>query len=291
MRRVFIALLAAITCGLAVTSAFAQGSTVPSDRSSLTTFFCHRALTASQRVVSVTAGMRPLPGTERLSMRFELLGYSAGRLTAVRGGDLGTWITPHPITLGQRPQDVWIVRHPVTGVPVPALYHFRVMFRWTGADQRTLGTAERMSTSCWQPDMRPVLSVDSLVAQPLAGNAAQDTYTATIANDGLTAANLVQVVFTFAGAPSQSITVSRLRPQDQRQLVFTGPACTATGAPTVSVDPSHRISQRPGGDASVTATCPAQTSSGALTSTGAQTSSGEQTSTGEQTSSVARTGS
>src|SRR5205085_9750940 len=95
---------------------------------SLRSFVCRRALDPTQRVVSVTAVMGTLAGTERVQMRFRLLRRSAGTVAAVHGGDLGRWISPNPPTLGQHPKDVWIVRHPVTGVPVPGSYWFRVSF-------------------------------------------------------------------------------------------------------------------------------------------------------------------
>ncbi len=243
-------------------AALALAASAPSDRTSLTAFACRRALEPDRRTVSVTAVMRPVPGTQRLTMRFELFGVGGGRTTPVRGGDLGTWLAPNPPTLGQLPDDVWIVHHPVKGVPVPALYHFRVAFRWMGTGSRILATAVRVSDNCWQPDMRPQLEVESTSAEPVGNGSGQDAYTAQIANTGLTAAKAVQVVFTPVGGPTQSVTLPQLGPQEQRTVQFTGPACTAaSGAPTVAVDPNHKINQRPGGASSMTATCPTQTPS------------------------------
>lgn len=262
MRRLFCAFLAATIVGLAITTALALGSTVPNDRATLTSAACRRALDASRRMVSITSVMRPLPGTARMGMRFQLFGLNAGQVVTVHGGDLGTWLTPHPPTLGQLPNDVWIVHHPVSGVPVPGLYHFRVSFRWIGSDGQTLGTTVRTAPNCWQPDMRPELNVDSLTVQPVSGNPAEDTYSAEVSNMGMTTANAVEVQFTPVSGTAQLVTVPRLLPHEQNVVVFTGFACSAaTGAPTVAIDPQHRISQKPGGTASLTATCPAPTSS------------------------------
>jgi hypothetical protein len=116
-------------------------------------FICRRAFDPGQREVSVTAVMRPLPGTIRMRMRFELLRSQSGTSSFVRGGDLGIWISPQPLTLGERPADIWIVNHPVSGLPVPADYRFRVTFRWTGQGGRTIGRAVRLSERCRQLDL------------------------------------------------------------------------------------------------------------------------------------------
>ncbi len=269
MRRLLCAFLAATIAGLAFTAALALGSGVPSDRASLTSAACRRALTPNRRTVSITSVMRPLPGTVRLTMRFQLFGQNAGRVITVHGGDLGSWLAPQPPTLGQLPNDVWIVHHPVSGVPVPGVYHFRVSFRWIGSNQRTLGTTVRLGPDCTQPDMRPELNVDSVSVQPVSGNPAEDTYSAEVSNMGLTTADSVEVQLTPVGGSSQSVTVPQLLPREQRVVEFTGAACNAAlGGPTVAIDPEHRISQRPGGTASITATCPSGMSRSGLGSTG-----------------------
>ncbi len=274
MRRLLCAFLAAIIAGLAA-SALALASTVPSDRATLSSPACRRALDSSRRNVSITAVMRPLSGTGRLAMRFQLLGLDGGHVITVHGGDLGTWLAPHPATLGQLPNDVWIVHHPVSGVPVPGLYHFRVSFRWVGSAGQTLGTTVRVGPGCWQPDMRPELNVDSLAVQPVSGNPTEDTYSAQVSNMGLTTANAVEVQFTPVGGPAQTFTVPQLTPHEQRVVVFTGPACNAaSGPPTVVIDPEHRISQRSGGTASMTATCPSSTSSSSSAGASGTTAAG-----------------
>lgn len=253
-----------VAAGSTLTTELAQGSSPisGSSRASLTTFVCHRALNPSKRLVSITAVMRPVSGTVRLNMRFQLLGNDLGRVVAVRGGDLGSWITPSPITLGQNPNDVWILRHPVTGIAVPAVYHFRVSFRWTGSDNRTIFSTVRLSPNCWQPDMRPDLVVESIDVQPVAGNSSEDRYVALIENSGLTEARNVEVLFAGGGAGTdQTATIPRLRAHALHREAFIGPACTSSYAPTVTVDPDHDINDLDPSDNSLMATCPAQSSS------------------------------
>ncbi len=262
MRRLVLAGGIVLAAGFSVIAQLALGATAstPAEHAYLETFVCHRALESSKRLVSVTAVMRPLSGTRRMGIRFQLLGKDAGRTTAVRGGDLGTWISPHPITLGQQPADVWIVRHPVTGVPVPGSYRFRVSFRWTGSDHRMIGETVHWSEACWQPDMRPDLLVSSIHVSPLIGNATEDRYVAVIANIGLTSARSVEVQFApGGGAADQTVTIPKLDAHAERHEVFLGPVCTAATDPTVIVDPQHHINDLDPADNSLTATCPAQT--------------------------------
>ena len=255
VRATAIAVAAATTAMAgATTASSAPGAGAPYLRA----LACHRALDPAQRLVSVTAVMPTIPGTQLLQMRFELDSRPpAGPETAVRAGDLGHWISPSPITLGQNPHDVWIVHHPVTGLSVPADYRFRVTFRWVGASGRTLQQVERESPGCWQPDLRPDPVVRSIDVQSIAGDATRDRYVAEIANDGLSPAVRLEVLFAPSGGSPQTTTIARLRPHTFTDVAFVGPACTAQSAPTVTLDPDDRIDVLERANGSLTATCPA----------------------------------
>jgi CARDB len=245
---------------LAAAPAAAQPTADPYLRS----FVCKPSLDPSQRTVSVTAVMPTMSGTQKLEMRFQLESFAAGQATAIHGGDLGHWITPHPLTLGQQPADVWIVRHPVTGLTVPAVYHFKVTFRWIGAAGQILGTATRIGPNCRQPDLRPDLLVQSITVQPTPSVANTDDYFAVIGNSGLTPATDVEVLFRPGGtAAPQSVTVARLRPHSTHTVEFTGPLCTAARPPTITVDPNDLIDVSSRASSSMTATCPASAAAGA----------------------------
>ena len=63
--------------------------------------------------------------------------------------DLGKWIHPtKPPTLGSHPRDRWTVKKPVVPLDPPAVYRFRVTFRWFGADRRILQTVVRLGKLC-----------------------------------------------------------------------------------------------------------------------------------------------
>jgi hypothetical protein len=133
-------------------SAGAAAADTAAPRAALTQFVCHRAKNQALRSVSVTGVMRPLTGTQRMALRFELLSKAPGQtaFSDISGPGLGTWLYPtDPATLGQRPGDVWRLNKPVINL-ASATYRFRVAFRWLGANGSVLGTTVRLSPRCEQ---------------------------------------------------------------------------------------------------------------------------------------------
>jgi hypothetical protein len=257
MRRLGFAAPVLIAAASMLAGEMAHAASVPPSPD-LRSFVCRPALKPLKRTVAVTAVMPTMAGTQRLQMRFQLQSRAAGLVVSIRGGDLGRWLSPTPITLGQRPGDVWIVSKPVTGVPVPASYRFKVTFRWIGAGGSILGEAVRFGPTCRQPDLRPDLQVRSIAVQPVSGDPSVDQYLAVIANAGLSAATEVDVLFQPGdGSQSQLVTIPNLRPGSAVTEAFTGPACTAATAPTITIDPSNKITQVTRANDSLTATCPA----------------------------------
>jgi hypothetical protein len=243
----------------------AAGSALPTtvalaadQHTSLKDFVCHPAVKPGRRVVGVTAVMRPMPDTEHLAIRWQLTGTRAGHVTRLRGGDLGKWISPHDPTLGQQPADVWVLKHPVTGVPVGYTYRFRVSFRWFGSGGNVIATSTRTSAPCLQPDMRPDLAVKSITVSPVGGDPSQNQYVVWIENTGLTAAGGFDVAFTpGAGAGStQTASFPQLGAHQSVSETFTGPACTSATSPTVTVDPDYAVPDANRANNSMTAGCP-----------------------------------
>ncbi len=256
MKRFLVAALAVLAASSASTADL--GASQP--RARLQRFVCQPALEPAARAVSVRAVMRPLPGTKKMLLRFDLRSKSPGAsYGAVSGGDLGTWIAPGDKTLGQRPRDVWILNKQVVDLPAPAAYRFRVSFRWTGAHERVLDTAVRDSPTCLQPELRPDLLVQSVDVQAIAGKPKWDRYVATIRNRGATAAGSFEVLFSPGGVlPVQARIVQGLRAHSSIQRTFVAPvsACTTMSAPTVTVDPNEQIDDQNRANNSLTAVCP-----------------------------------
>lgn len=280
----------AVACACAAGAELAHGATAPAASAPVTTpttatpadgsttsaraylkgFACHRSLAAGKRVVSVTAVMRHVPGTEGLKLRFQLLSsVPENGSDDVRGANLGSWISPDPSTLGQEPDDVWIVRHPVNGLAVPATYRFKVSFKWIGADHHAIHESTRLSASCYQPDMRPDLQIKSITVNPDLNRPADDRYVVQVANTGLTAARNLLVEFELTGATAAGPapqTIVSLYPHTTRTVKFTAAACTSATEPTVTINGNGAVDTLDPADSTLTVACPTQTSSTSQTS-------------------------
>jgi hypothetical protein len=255
----------ALVLGAVLACASVAGAAAAPARDKLTNFICQKALAPTSRQTSVTAVMRPLAGTLKMQMEIQLLSRtpSATSFSAVSipaQSKLDTWITA-PGTLGQRPGDVWKETAPVADLPAPASYRFEVDFRWVGADGKVLGTAQRLSSSCHELELRPQLAISSFTVHAEAGHPQLDRDVAVIANSGATAAKDFEVQFSD-GTKLVTDTVARIGAHASRTLTFDGPACAVATPPTLTVDPQHVVDEIVPGNIVATATCPAPTTTG-----------------------------
>jgi CARDB len=236
-------------------SVASAGAAAP-PRASLRGFICQHALDPAARAVSVKAVMRPVSGTKKMQLRFQLVSRSHGGVSMVSGGDLGTWITPGNPTLGQRRGDVWILNKQVVNLAAPATYRFRVSFRWIGAHGRVLGVGVKESKSYYQPELRPDLSVASILVQSVPNRPKLNRYVATIRNSGASAAGPFEILFTPGGSlPVQTKNLSGLGAHTKTQVSFLGPVCNGSAAPTVTVDPNDAVDDFNRANNAMTAAC------------------------------------
>jgi hypothetical protein len=252
-------LASALLCAASATAA-----TTSPPRDQLHSFVCQKALDPPERAVSIQAVMRPVAGTAKMQMRFQLMrqGASGGPFKMVRGRLLGSWISPQNSTLGQRPDDVWLLNHPVVDLSAPATYRFRVAFRWIGVQGQQLSTAVQTSANCYEPELRADLLVRSLTVNPSPSVSGDDVYTAVVANRGQTGAGPFQVVLADAGVAAQTDTITSLGPRSSTRAQFLAPACTAGASLTATVDPSHTIDEFNFANNVFTMACPAPATSG-----------------------------
>lgn len=233
----------------------------PPPRSSLQGFACQRALDPPNRSITMRAVMRPLNGTRKLSLKFELLEKlpgQAGWRTVTGAGDLGVWVSPSDPTLGQRAGDVWQLNKAVYDLAAPATYRFRVTFRWLGTHDKVLGTAVSGSADCAQPELRPDLLVKNVSVSSILGQSSRERYTATIVNRGATGTGPFQVLFTPGdGSTPQSVTIPRLAAQATLSESFVGPVCDASSPPTVVADSTSHVDDYDRGNNALTVACPA----------------------------------
>jgi CARDB len=254
-------------CAIALGSATtAAGTTTPAPANAqLKAFLCQKAVDPPARALSIQAVMRPVTGTSKMQMKFDLMRQTKAhpRFAVVHGKGLGSWLTPDDPTLGQRAGDVWIVNHPVVDLAAPATYKFRVTFRWIGAQGQTLSTAVQSSSACYQPELRPDLFVKSLTANPITsgGGTGQWAYVATIANRGLTGAAPVEVDFADGGSAPVAATVASVGARSTARQRFVAPACVPGATLTVTVDPKHTNDEYTYANNVLTAACPAPSTS------------------------------
>jgi hypothetical protein len=247
-----------VAVGAVAAAPVASVSAAAPARSQLASFSCTHALDPGARAVGVTATMRPLTGTRRMAIRFELLQRSPGLpVQEVTAGDLGVWRTPANPTLGQLPGDVWRLQKSVYNLDAPFTYQFRVSFRWTGLHGKVLGSATRLTRTCRQRELRPDLAVKSITVAAVAGHPNKNLYTAVIANQGLTGAGPFQVLFApgDTSAPTTD-TITLLGAGATRTLSFMGPRCDAANPPTVSADSTSQVDDFDRSNNVLAATCP-----------------------------------
>jgi hypothetical protein len=261
MSRVRLIVAAAVSLAAAgfATALAGAATPPPPPRDALTAFTCLRALDPPARAVSVQAVMRPMTGTAKMQMRFDLTRQTkpGGRFKLVRGRFLGSWISPDDPTLGQRPGDVWIVNHPVVNLAGPATYRFRVSFRWLDTHGQQLGSAVQTSAKCYQPELRADLVVRSLTVKTLPSG--ENGYAAVVANRGRTGVGGFQLQFAGAGTTSQTATLNGLAPRSSTRHTFVAPACAAGSTLTVTVDPAHSIDESNFANNTLTVPCVAPT--------------------------------
>ena len=233
-----------------------------SPRALLVAPICQTALDPPARAVSITAVMRPVTGTQKLAVEFQLLQRAAGAAawTPVAGPGLGVWVSPtSPATLGQRPNDVWYVKKPVADLAAPAGYRFAVSFRWLGTGTTVLQSVTELSRVCREPELRPDLAVQSISTAPDPSHPKHEIYSAVIQNLGLTGAGPFTVELSVAGQPLVERTVQHIAPHQLLTVLLPGPACDPAQPPTVTVDPSGQVDVYSRTQATLAAQCSATT--------------------------------
>ena len=242
-------------CVLAIGAIAATAVNADPPRSQLTKPMCVTALDPPSRAMSITAVMRPLTGTTKLQIKFQLYSRTTSTrpFTHVRGGDLNRWVSPSDPTLGERSADVWTVIKQVVDLKAPATYRLRAVYRWIGAHNKVLGTMSRTSPSCYEPELRPDLQVKTISVEAVASNPSANLYVAVIRNRGATAAGPFQVQF-IDGSVVKSRSVTSLAPHATIHQRFLGPLCTS-GPATVTADPVDAVDDYDRANNSLTVTC------------------------------------
>lgn len=187
---------------------------------------CHHGVAAVDRYLQTTSTVRPVPRSVRVVLRYELLWRQAGAAGFARYPS-----PPFERRFGKASQHVYTVGNLP---PQAAAYRLHVRARWFGRGGRVVRTDQRVTQACFQPDVRPDLTVARFV------RIGKQRFAAVVRNRGLTAAGPFAVDATqFAGlGPGRSVRV------------VVG-SCT-----TVTVDPADRVAEGDETNNSATAPCP-----------------------------------
>jgi hypothetical protein len=180
MKRFVLGVMVVLS-GSAALPAGAPGSASTSP-ATLRNYVCQTAKMPAQRAMSITAVMAHVDGTAKLQMRFQLVRRAKRHRvwSTVAGPGLKSWISPKDPTLGTRPGDTWIVKHPVVNLAAPEYYRIKVAFRWLDPQGQVITSANRQSRVCFQPQLQP----DLTLTQAGESSTHSGTYWARIKNTG-----------------------------------------------------------------------------------------------------------
>lgn len=186
---------------------------------------CRHGVNAVDRYLQTTSTVRLVPRSVRVVLRYELFWRQAGKSGFSRYPS-----PPFERRFRKASQHVYTVG----SLPARAAYRLHVRARWFAKGGRIVRTDHRITRTCFQPDVRPDLTVVRFVW------IGKQRFAAVIRNVGLTAAGPFAVDTTPFGGLGAGRSVR----------VFVG-ACA-----TVTVDPDDRVHEHDETNNSRTAPCP-----------------------------------
>jgi hypothetical protein len=195
---------------------------------------CSTSALPAGRVVTFVGSMPAMAGAQRMGMRFDLERLRPGdrrwsRISGARG--FGGWERSEPGRAG------FVFHKRVDGLEVPASYRAVVRFRWEDAAGRQVRSAQRRTTVCAQPDMRPNL-VPGVVTARFDARPGLAVYTLVVRNTGRSPAGAFSV-----RVGSGIAEIGGLRPQEQRTVVIVAPICLAGTTTVAQVDADRRVDE------------------------------------------------
>ncbi len=213
---------------------------------------CVTALDSATRSATFNGQMSTVPGTRRMAMQIavqeEAPGGSTFRTLAAAGQS------------GWRRSEAGVkiykyVRQ-VTNLPAPGVFRAIVLFRWIGEKGRVIKRTVRRTAVCVQPDERPKLVVDRVLASAVSGSPGLTLYRVIVRNDGHSSAGPFGVALSVGGIAQPPLSVTSLDPGARAVLEARGPTCTAGSQVDVTLDPAHQVPEAAGGGQSDTLPCP-----------------------------------
>jgi hypothetical protein len=190
--------------------------------------------------------MRPIEGSDRMSMRFTVLERHVDGYEALKVPGLSRWHRSNPGV------SAFGYRQTVRGLQPGGLYRGQVSFRWYSAEGELIERTRRTSTACRQFDDVPNLTTRLVGAEPTKVPGVL-RYMVELSNSGVAPAAEVDVRLSVDGSVVDTVTVSTLAPAERREVAIRGPACTSTVASLA--DPEGVIVESSEGDNGHTLPC------------------------------------
>jgi hypothetical protein len=173
--------------------------------------------------------MRPVAGSERMSMRFTVLEKQGGDFEALRARGLSRWHRSKPGV------GAFGYRQAVRGLRPGGVYRAEVSFRWHSADGELVERARRTSGACRQFDAVPNLTSAVAGAEPTKVPGVV-RYLARVSNTGVAPAADVDVRLAVDGRVVDTVSVASLAPGGHRDIAVLGPECTTSVASLADPD-------------------------------------------------------
>ena len=212
---------------------------------------CTTGPTPASRTATFAARMPAIAGTERMSMRFDLLQRTPDQAEyePVRLPAWGVWQRSQP------GRTAFIYTRTVQRLRAPGAYRARVRFRWYDASGRLQRRTHNTTGTCRQPDPRPDLSAGALTAAPGLG-ADTATYLLDVRNGGLGPAAPFDVVLAISGMPQPALRVAALAPGEDELVSIPGPRCAPGSIVRFVLDAGGAVGESDEADDVVDRPCP-----------------------------------
>jgi hypothetical protein len=228
----------------------ASGAAVAPGLTSVKVTSCQRGATAAERFAVFRAGMRQLPGSARLSVRFSLYeSVAGGRYHSVNAPGLGVWRRSR-LGVG-----AFAYRQKVRALADGSAYRVGVAYRWQDASGATVKTAQRRSKPCRQSGPLPNLRVQRIGGKPVDGMPNAMRYAIYVINSGVAASPASAVELSVDDMVRGRAVVPALTPGQITRVFVQGPACT--GGVGAEVDPDALVRESNEVDNDRSAACPA----------------------------------
>jgi hypothetical protein len=174
-----------------------------------------------ERSAAFYGRMKPVPGADRMAMRFTILEKHPEGYEALRARGLSRWHRSNPGV------GAFGYRQTVRNLHPGGAYRARVSFRWYSADGEVVQRARRTSRACRQFDGVPNLTSAVVGAEP--GQVPGVVrYLMRIANTGVAPAEHVAARLSVDGGVVDTVTIASLEPGASRDVAVVGPDCTTS---------------------------------------------------------------